>query len=645
MRNRKYFAWMGFFLLVGMILTPQTRAEEAHYPPAANRTVSFQKDIEPVLRQNCAKCHARGKAEGGFRMDVRDLVLIGSNTGRVVQTGDSQNSYLTHLISGVDSSVRMPPSGELLSEEQVGLIRAWIDQGLPWPDGINLGRFKEAELEPREVIVPAAKAIHSENPVDRLLESYFQKNEIEFPDRVDDRLFARRAYLDTIGLLPPPDQLEAFLEDDSPDKRNALVEDLLSRNQEYAENWITFWNDLLRNDFTGTGYIDGGRKQITDWLYHSLEANKPYNQFVHELVDPVTGSEGFIKGIVWRGVTNSSQTPAMQAAQNIGQVFMGINLKCASCHDSFISNWTLKDSYGLASVFSDDPLEIHRCDNPTGDHAPIKFLYEELGTVDPNLSRDRRAEQLANILTDEQNGRFARTFVNRLWARLLGHGLIEPNDEMDRDPWSKDILDWLATDFIENDFDVKHTLRVILTSKAYQLPSSSWNGQNDKNFVFTGPVVKRMTAEQFRDSLCAITNHWPGEPGTDLKIDNMVDGVTQTRSWMLKRDPFTVAMGRPNRDQINSQRSPYATTLQALELTNGSTLYDLLEQGAGRLISDHGQSKEELVHYLFFYGLGREATEAEKGMVLEMIGDEISAENVEDVLWSLAMLPEFQLIY
>ncbi|MCA9433970.1 MAG: hypothetical protein KC940_25840, partial [Candidatus Omnitrophica bacterium] len=181
MRNRKYFAWMGFFLLVGMILTPQTRAEEAHYPPAANRTVSFQKDIEPVLRQNCAKCHARGKAEGGFRMDVRDLVLIGSNTGRVVQTGDSQNSYLTHLISGLDSSVRMPPSGELLSEEQVGLIRAWIDQGLPWPDGINLGRFKEAELEPREVIVPAAKAIHSENPVDRLLESYFQKNEIEFP--------------------------------------------------------------------------------------------------------------------------------------------------------------------------------------------------------------------------------------------------------------------------------------------------------------------------------------------------------------------------------------------------------------------------------------------------------------------------------
>ncbi len=645
MMNRIRKSLPGLLVAMTLPFSAPAAAEEPQYPPSAKRAVSFEEDIEPIFRENCTKCHARGKAEGGFRIDVRDLVLIGSDSGIVVETGNSEKSYLTHVISGVDPSTKMPPQGEPLSDEQVGLIRAWIDQGLPWPTGITLGRFKEAEVKPREVIVPAAKAIHSDNPIDHLLVSYFQKNEIDFPDIVDDRRFARRAYLDSIGLLPPPDELKTFLEDDSSDKRTRLVEDLLSRDQAYAEHWITFWNDILRNDFTGTGYIDGGRKQITHWLYESLRKNKPYNQFVCELVDPVTGSEGFIKGIIWRGVTNSSQTPAMQAAQNIGQVFMGINLKCASCHDSFISNWTLEDSYALAGVFSDEALEIHRCDTGTGEHAPIKFLYEELGTIDATLPKAEREEELAHILTDEQNGRFARTIVNRLWARLLGHGLIEPNDEMDREPWDQDILDWLAQDLVDHDYDLRRTLKNILSSKAYQLPSTSWDGQNDEEFIFQGPVVKRMTAEQFRDALCALTDYWPGDLGTDLKIANVIDGETKTRSWMLKRDPFTVAMGRPNRDQINSQRSPYATTLQALELTNGSTLADLLKQGAGRLVSDHGESPEELIHYLFFYGLGREPEQEEVTLISEMMGESLSSESVEDILWGIAMLPEFQLIY
>ena len=626
----------------GMI---ESFAQAPVYPPASDKTISFEKDIEPILRQNCTKCHARGKAKGGFRIENRDFLLAGSENGPVVESGNSAKSYLVHVISGVDPSVTMPPEGDPLSAEQVGLIRAWIDQGLPWPSEIDLGRFREADVHPRKVEIPPAKSVQSENPLDHLLEAYFEKQNQPFPEVVNDRLFIRRAYLDTLGLLPSPKELEAFLKEDSPDKRNRLVEDLLSRNQAYAEHWITFWNDLLRNDFTGTGYIDGGRKQITDWLYHSLESNKPYNQFVSELVAPVTGSEGFIKGIIWRGVTNSSQTPPMQAAQNIGQVFMGINLKCASCHDSFISNWTLKDSYGLAGVYTDEALEIHRCDTGTGEHASVKFLYEDLGTIDPDLPQKQREKQLAKILTCEENGRFARTMVNRFWARLLGHGLIEPNDEMDREPWDPDILDWLAQDFVDHGYDVKQTLRVILTSKAYQFPSTSWDGRNDRPFAFTGPVVKRMTAEEFRDALCALTGYWPGKPGTDLKIARVVDGVTRTRSWMLKRDPLTVAMGRPNRDQIISQRSPYATTLQALELTNGSTLADLLKQGATRLISDYGDSPDELIHYLFLYGLGREPNEEEIRAIRETLGDSVTPENVEDILWSLAMLPEFQLIY
>ena len=151
-------------------------------------------------------------------------------------------------------------------------------------------------------------------------------------------MFARRAYLDVIGLLPPPEGLEAFLADRHKDKRERLVERLLGDDRNYAEHWLSFWNDLLRNDYKGTGYIDGGRKQITHWLYSALLTNMPYDKFVGELVNPTADSEGFTKGIVWRGIVNASQTPQMQTAQNIAQVFMGVNLKCASCHDSFIND-------------------------------------------------------------------------------------------------------------------------------------------------------------------------------------------------------------------------------------------------------------------------------------------------------------------
>src|SRR6201999_2543926 len=151
---------------------------------------------------------------------------------------------------------------------------------------------------------------------------------IKSPQPVSDRVFARRVYLDAIGLLPPTSELKAFEKSRNPDKRKMLVRELLSRKEAYAQNWLTFWNDLLRNDYRGTGYIDGGREQITQWLYQALVDNKPYDQFVAELVNPSAASEGFAKGIVWRGTVNASQMPQMQAAQNISQVFLGLNLKC-----------------------------------------------------------------------------------------------------------------------------------------------------------------------------------------------------------------------------------------------------------------------------------------------------------------------------
>merc|ERR1712023_582787 len=148
------------------------------------------------------------------------------------------------------------------------------------------------------------------------------------------------------------------------------------------------------------------------------------------IAPPNSASEGFIKGIKWRGEVNSSQTLEIQFAQNVSQVFLGINMKCASCHDSFIDRWTLEEAYSLAAIFSERPLEINRCDKPTGKMATPKWIFPELGEVDAGADKKGRLQQLAALMTHPENGRFSRTLVNRIWHRLMGRGIVHPVDAM-----------------------------------------------------------------------------------------------------------------------------------------------------------------------------------------------------------------------
>jgi hypothetical protein len=283
----------------------------------------------------------------------------------------------------------------------------------------------------------------------------------------------------------------------------------------YADHWLSFWNDLLRNDYTRTGYIDGGRKQITGWLYDALLANKPYNEFVAELINPTPASEGFMRGIVWRGAVNASMTPQMQAAQNVSQVLMGVNLKCASCHDSFVSDWSLADAYGFAAVFADKPLEMVHCDKPTGQIATPRFIYPQIGAIDERAPRPERLKRLAELMTSPQNGRVPRTIVNRLWARLIGRGLVEPLDDMEKPAWNVDLLDWLAEDLVANKYDLKHTLELILTSRAYQLPAVARPAEGSKaEYVFRGPYTRRLSAEQFADAVSSLAGQWADFPSS-----------------------------------------------------------------------------------------------------------------------------------
>ena len=290
----------------------------------------------------------------------------------------------------------MPQKGPALTPREIGVLRGWIDQGLQWPQDFTFG-FRRAPLAPRRPDVPKPPAGSDlRNPIDLFIaRSLADRGATVAWKPVSDRVYARRVALDLVGLLPTPQQIQEFEADVRPDQRDRFVAARLDDRRDYAEHWLSFWNDALRNAYRGTGFIDGGRLTLTGWLFKALYDNQPYNKFVHELVSPPKGSgaEAFTKGIVWRGVVNASQAPPVQAAQNVAQVFLGTNLKCASCHDSFVNYWKLTDAYALASVFSEKPLEIHRCDKPTGKTSTIGFVYPELGDVDDHAPapRDRNA--------------------------------------------------------------------------------------------------------------------------------------------------------------------------------------------------------------------------------------------------------------
>lgn len=768
--------------------------------------VDYAKQIQPLLKDRCYACHGNGTKLGGLQLDSRDAMLKGGQSGPAVVPNSSAKSLLIDLVSGHQPNRIMPARGKRLTLQEIQLLARWIDEGAKF--NANGAAAWTAPLLPRQpTLPPAATGSGLSNPVDLLLQPYFAKHpparmasrgvpifgtkNAYQPRIVDDRTYARRLYLDVVGMLPTRDELHRFLNDRAPDKRSRLARTLLADNTRYAEHWLTFWNDMLRNDYAGTGYIDGGRTQITDWLYDALATNKPYNRFVSELIDPTPESQGFVKGIVWRGVVNASQTPEMQASQNISQVFMGVNMKCASCHDSFINTWRLADAYGMAAIYSDKPLQIVRCDRPTGRMAEIKFMYPELGKVDPTAPKSERLKQLAATITCKQNGRLARTLVNRIWNKLMGRGLVEPTDEMDRRPWNPDLLDWLASDFADNGYDVKKLIERIVTSRVYQMESMGLKSETAEDFVFRGPAVKRLSAEQFADAVSLLTGVWQrpanairfvkGMPtlphrahaeikfrsgvmrsgAVDIDVDvtgakalslvvsdggngnsydwadwieprivgplgeiklsetpwaygttgfgriqrnksvvekplllddktyaegigthaNSIitfflpDGVTRFRckagpdSRALKEkgaetsvemlvitsdrsiidaraslavaDPLMRALGRPNREQVVTERSTVATTLQALEMTNGSTLAGMLEKGAEKWTGTPAQ----VVNGLYEQSLGRLPTAQERASAIELVGNPVKKEGVEDLLWALVMLPEFQLVY
>jgi hypothetical protein len=286
---------------------------------------------------------------------------------------------------------------------------------------------------------------------------------------------------------------------------------------------------------------------------------------------------------------------------------------------------------------------------PQGVRPPPAFLFPELGQIDPTSPTAERRRQLAGLVTSPRNGRFARTVVNRLWRQLMGRGIVEPPDEIDAaTPFDADLLDYLACELVDNEFDLKKVIERIVTSRAYQLPAVD-DATTDAGAPFRGPLLRRMSAEQFVDAIGAVQ----GKPG---------------RAWARRGGRLLEILGRPDRLTVTTARDQKASPMQALELLNGAALFEEIYLEAGppkpRLTDDKKARAAEavkpkanprlatlaerggraLVTELYMHGLSRPPTDAEMALYLEMLGERPTADAVADVLWIVAMLPEFQLV-
>lgn len=605
------------------------------------KKVDFVHDIAPIIKARCAECHTNGKYKGSVSFDTREDLL----KSKAIKPGRSADSELVKRIAHRDPDIRMPPKGKPLDAREIAIFKRWIEEGAAWEPGYT---FKAstyvAPLKPRRITPPPGDG----HPIDRIVNVYYAKHMIVPPKIVDDETFARRVYLDLLGLLPAPDELHAFVNGAGPDLRENLVRNLLKEDRAYADHWLSFWNDMLRNDYAGTGYIDGGRKQISAWLYSSLAKNKPFDQFTRELISPTPESEGFVRGIKWRGNVNASQIVELQFAQNVSQVFFGANLKCASCHDSFIDHWKLDDAYSLAAVIADQPLEMHRCDKAIGTKASPRFLWPELGSIDAKAPRAKRLEQVAALVTHPDNGRFTRTIANRIWQRMMGRGIVHPVDMMGTKPWSEDLLDYLAVYLVDQKYDLRKLMEHIATSRTYQSrPAILTKEPLGENYVFRGPELRRLSAEQFLDAVWMMTKTGPGKAAAPVGLvpfgKNVPSERRRIRASLVNADALMRSLGRPNREQVVTTRPDLLTTLQALDLSNGQTLTDLLSRGASASLKEHANA-DALIDDVYRRALCRRPTAAELATARSVVGTPMSQDGVADLLWVIVMLPEFQLI-
>jgi len=483
------------------------------------------------------------------------------------------------------------------------------------------------------------------NYVDQLIDVKLKRLKIIPSPTVDDAEFLRRVSLDLIGLAPTPEEIRAFVADksESRGKRSRMIDQLLAR-PEYVDNWTLKWGDLLQSSRRYLG--DKGMWEFREWIRDSIAQGKPYDKFVYELLT-ARGSAYENPAANFFRVTRNAKA----SMEKTTQLFMGVRLVCTQCHDHPFEKWTQNQYYEMAAFFGsvglkpgfqsgDEIIYDKREDNEvkhpkTGRVVPPKYLVASVGAPPIPANAERR-EALVEWLTSKENPFFARAVANRFWSYFLGRGIIEPVDDIraSNPPANEALLEALTKDLTDHDFDLKHLMRIIVNSRAYQasIQTNVWNADDKVNFSHAMP--RRLSAEELMDAIAQAAGTRPKFPEVppDTKAEEFPDPH-------VGKDGFLDVFGRPARESsCECERRSDISLPQALNLMNGKTIGDTIADSKGRVakLILSSAPNHAIVEELYLASLSRFPTAKEQDTAVSFLkAGESRAAWAQDLLWSL----------
>jgi hypothetical protein len=658
-------------------------AMHAHAATSDDAQRLWSAHVLPVLAENCFKCHGNIETKSGLSVMTPAEVLKGGDNGPSVVPGKPEKSLLYKYVLP-DADPHMPPKGRALTIEETAVIKRWIEKLSPAAaqaaTNESLAATSGAKVSPlfRKATWQPPKGQTVPQSIDTLIEKRWRELKVKPSAVCDDHTFVRRVYLDVAGRIPTPEELDKFLADKRRDKRAALVNQLLE-----SPDYAVRMREVFDAVFMERGAFEtarerrrrGGKMELNDrwqdYLEWSFRTNRAWNVVAREIILARPNSDerrGAVQFLYAR------KDNAQQMAEITGSALLGLQTKCAQCHDhplapeikqshywgmvaafnrskavdtgagpgvgesavgGFIKFTNLKGgSYDALEVFLDDKLvaEARPKDGEKENDAAEKYINAVALGDGKNLKqvpvpKFSRREQLADWMTSADNPLLARAFVNRVWAMLLGRGLVHPVDRMDssRPPSHPELLDWLAEDFARHGYDVKRLVRNITATRVYQLDSRPAGKSRPPVDSFACALDKPLTAEVFARSALIAT-------GQDA------DGSLTNLAPVQKA--FTDAF--PDVFPTENVSSPR----QALFLSNNQML-----DGLGKSTSTNALARivslpdEARVKELFVRVLGRNPDREEMKRSLDYLRErshEPSAAT-QQLLWALLAGAEFRI--
>jgi hypothetical protein len=492
------------------------------------------------------------------------------------------------------------------------------------------------------------------NYIDTHIDAKLQRLKIQASPLADDATFLRRVTLDLTGQLPTPAEVRAFLADPAPTKvkRARMIEKLIARPS-YTDYWTIKWGDLLQSSRKYLG--EKGTFAFREWIRDSIASNKPYDKMVRELLTSRGSSYDEPAANFYRITRDPKLT-----MEKTTQVFLGVRMVCAQCHDHPFERWTQNQYFQMSAFFSAVGLR-------PGYEVGEEIIYDQRSGFDmkhPKDSRvvapefliasarpvaipndDRRRDALATWLTSKENPFFAKAVANRVWSYFFGKGIIDPVDDIraSNPPVNPALLEALTNDFIAHNFDLQHLMRTIVNSRAYQtsIVTNEWNEKDGENFSHYMP--RRMSAEALMDAVAAAAGARPKFPEVPEDLS-----ATQLPDPHVGKDGFLDLFGRPSRESAcECERRTDFSLPQALNLVNGATISDAVADSKGRVANLilSGRSDAAVVEELYLAALSRLPNKAESERGQRYLAGGSRAVRAQDLLWALLNSKGFLYIY